>query len=371
MTAQGFFIGALGVAVFKTATITSTSSVFINVEAHSIAFSALYFWIVPAVFLSSVIGVSQTKSSIPRILNNFARDPFIADINLPELDDIGKVRIVSGGIYSWNPRSEAIGWTRNLLPIFTVFSGTVTAMLISGNVPAYGWQPRHCAYATFLSIWILSFLATNWLKQLRNAPAFHRFLPTTWRASDGDLGSRKGPLGLPVNGPPRLELRYFGEPELQDVEQPLLAPPDGQSLDDKYVTFWITFLKDTIVALGTLGALMYIQTGPFNDCASYTDFGHKRLALPGMPEVAAILNSRIQNVYPAIAFTSIGVHALLVPIIVVVLYPLALSVLWQTDSTGPSWLSRWFGKIWFGKGGNATYSQGPNVSANESDGWKQ
>ena len=49
--------------------------VHINVEAHSIAYSALYFWIIPAVILSSVIGVSQTEASIPRILRRIQRRP--------------------------------------------------------------------------------------------------------------------------------------------------------------------------------------------------------------------------------------------------------------------------------------------------------
>ena len=44
IAAQGFFVGAIAVAIAK---ITSTSPIpanlFINVEAHSIAFSALYF----------------------------------------------------------------------------------------------------------------------------------------------------------------------------------------------------------------------------------------------------------------------------------------------------------------------------------------
>ena len=52
-----------------------SSTVYINVEAHSIAFSALYFWIIPAVILSSVIGVSQTKVSIPRILSSIQDKP--------------------------------------------------------------------------------------------------------------------------------------------------------------------------------------------------------------------------------------------------------------------------------------------------------
>ena len=61
----------------RTASAASISSdtVYINVEAHSIAISALYFWIIPAVILSSVIGVSQTEAAIPRILKRIQHKP--------------------------------------------------------------------------------------------------------------------------------------------------------------------------------------------------------------------------------------------------------------------------------------------------------
>ena len=77
--AQTFFVGAIVIAVGRTASSASISSdtVYINVEAHSIAYSALYFWIIPAVILSSVIGVSQTEVSIPRILRLIQRRPLL------------------------------------------------------------------------------------------------------------------------------------------------------------------------------------------------------------------------------------------------------------------------------------------------------
>ncbi len=61
----------------RTASAASISSdtVYINVEAHSIAYSALYFWIIPAVILSSVIGVSQTEAAIPHILRRIQHKP--------------------------------------------------------------------------------------------------------------------------------------------------------------------------------------------------------------------------------------------------------------------------------------------------------
>jgi hypothetical protein len=68
MSAQGYFVGALAVAVSKTSAFSPTSSMYVKVEAHSIAFSPLYFWIIPAVFASAVIGVSQTEKSVHDIL---------------------------------------------------------------------------------------------------------------------------------------------------------------------------------------------------------------------------------------------------------------------------------------------------------------
>lgn len=287
MAAQGFFVGALAVAVFKTTAITSTSSLFVNVEAHSIAFSALYFWIIPAVFLSAMIGVSQTEKNISRILENLqtalSHEPDLKDIHLPSVPTSNERgdRIANGGIYSWQPGSnpeELWHWKVNFLPIFTVFSGTITAMLVSRFVPADGWQPRHCAHATFFLIWFFSFLITNLFKQ---------------------LGGKNFPR------------------------------------------FGLTFAKDVIVTVGTLAALMYIQVGPFNDCSSYTLWGRKGLALPGMPEVEAILNSRMRSVYPAIAFTSIGIQLVLIPLVVFKWSPRALCVLLQSDdgtSLWPKWL---------------------------------
>ena len=97
----------MSIAFFRTAGAVDTSDlnnqVFINIEAHSIAFTALYFWVIPLVILGSVIGVSQTKAAIPRILKRFQAE-LPSDAHLPyegfhELD----VRTFQGGIYSWQP----------------------------------------------------------------------------------------------------------------------------------------------------------------------------------------------------------------------------------------------------------------------------
>ncbi len=72
---QCLFIATVGIAVGRTKLSASglSPSVFINVEAYSIAFSALYLYIVSTVILGSIIGVSQTESSNSRLLNSFCQ----------------------------------------------------------------------------------------------------------------------------------------------------------------------------------------------------------------------------------------------------------------------------------------------------------
>ncbi|KAE9977835.1 hypothetical protein EG328_001798 [Venturia inaequalis] len=70
------FIQAFGFAFYKTqgsdkASLQYPNGKLVNIEAHSIAYSALFLWLAPAVYLSSIIGVSQTNERIPEKLNDF------------------------------------------------------------------------------------------------------------------------------------------------------------------------------------------------------------------------------------------------------------------------------------------------------------
>lgn len=112
IVAQILFIAVIAIAIFRTVSAAGrnelSGTIFINVEAHSIAFSSLYFWIIPAVFLSAVIGVSQTEAAIPRILRRFQVDlnrlTSFVRVQMPNhcLEE-EEVRVFSGGIYSWQP----------------------------------------------------------------------------------------------------------------------------------------------------------------------------------------------------------------------------------------------------------------------------
>lgn len=297
MVAQGFFVGAVGVAIGKAASNTSSTSIFVNVEAHSIAFSALYFWLIPAVFLSSIIGVSQTENAVPRILGRFQsglnQELGERSFTLPNhLLASGATRIENGGIYSWKPDRPGEYESkqffplvqRNGIPLFIVCLGTITAMSVSWFVPPDGWQPRQCAQASILLAWILSFSLTFLLK------------------------------------------RYIG----------------SISYDKKW-RFRLTFIKDLLATSATMIGIVVTQIGIFNRCIPYARWGQTGLALPEMPEAAAILDHRIRTVYPAITFASIGIQMVIFPVFVLVRYWHAIEVFLQRDDGTSNF--RWFGTI--------------------------
>ena len=308
IVAQGFFVGAIAVAIAKITANTSSTSFFINVEAHSIAFSALFFWILPAVFLSSIIGVSQTKNAVPRILKRFQTDfnheLSKAEIVFPNYDlDEEQARVVSGGIYSWQPDREDVDkltkprpplpkdnphfmifiaglLQRNILPLMIVIAGTLTAWLVSSSVPPDGWEPRLCGQSVILLIWLLSFTLTCLLKRTTSSPNYN------------DRGR-----------------------------------------------FWVTWFKDLLATLATMLAVVVTQLGLFNRCDSYTRWDRTGLALPGQPDTAAALAYRINTVYPAIIFTSIVLQMIVIPIIIAIWYRHALLVFLQRDDehSSPLW----------------------------------
>ena len=294
IVAQTFFIGAVAIAVFRTASAAgasaSSGTIFINVEAHSIAFSALYFWIIPAVWLSSVIGVSQTEAAIPRILRRFQTD--IEHLNLPNqlelpnasLNDIQK-RIFHGGVYSWQPQEWPLSHTSllndNVLPNLIMIVGTVTGMAVSALVPPDGWDCRHIGEISIFLTWFMSAQVDVLLVYL-------------WP--------------LKTNNQNKL--------------------------------FWTTNIKDLVATVLTMGGIAITQIGIFNRCSCYTRWGRTGLALPEMPEVSKILFHRIKTVYPAIAFTGIGIELIVVPLFICIQYKDALRTFVQRDDrkSNAAWL---------------------------------
>ena len=311
VVAQGFFIGAVAIAFgrIEVAAEGPNPTTFINIETHSIAFTALYFWVIPAVFLASVIGVSQTENAIPRILQRLQIDitsafPFLVS-SLPNdhltADDVegrpdAALRERSGGIYSWQPRvrqprTEQLGMKvirhpsgnmENLfevfvktmrlkagspvLPLIIVTAGTLTGLLTSYLVPPIGFSCRNIAEIFIYSAWLLS-AALDYIR---------------WG-------------------------------------------------DHHRSQFWFTFVKDTIVTTATMGGIVATQVGIFNRCSCYTLWGKVGLTLPEMSTVIGTLDHRIATVYPAITFLCIGLQLVVFPAIVMIHYPHAVRVFLQRD----------------------------------------
>ena len=362
--ALSIFIGAVGVAFARTASAGAfNETTFINVEAHGIANSALYFWVIPAVFLSSVIGVSQTQAAIPRILRRLQKD--LRPLLLPQqkgtkalkksLDKLNESlgrderRKFYGGIYSWQPAkwqrrrsaqnspyivpkewfacepihqeppsaehheniSTSGKWNGFALSAsLTVIAGTITGMIISGFVPPDGPSCRHIGQLFTCMAWIVSAGLDTW---------FGYVVP----------------------------LRF---------QTPTLL-------------FYLTLTKDVLVTIATVGWVIVVHLGYLNRCACYTMWGRVALTLPEMPQVADKLGHRISTLYPGVAFASISLELIVIPSIIGFRYLDALRVFIQRDDgvSNAGWLrklwrrisaTRWFRKLRRGRPSIQTAEEG-------------
>ena len=274
-------------------------------EAHSIAFSAQYFWIIPTVFLGSIVGVSQTEAAIPRILRRFQLDldrlPLVNSIKLPNdcLHD-NQRRIFHGGIYSWQPQKyhpSRTTLTDHKVPSYLiVVLGTATGMIISAFVPPDGWGCRNIGEILILIAWLMSALIDELFHQL-------------W-------------------------------PLLNEDNQRLNEDSQRLNKINQRKLLWTTGIKDLFATITTMGGIITTQLGVFNRCSCYTQWGRTGLALPEMPDVAEVLFHRLNTTYPIIAFIGIGIQLVIVPLIVCILYIDALRTFVQRDDkkSNAKWL---------------------------------
>lgn len=274
LIAQGVYIGSVAIAFAKTSAAKPGPSNYVNIGAHSIAFSAIYFWIIPAVLLGSVIGVSQSELAIPRILELFKESiKRVSNESSPNTDleadglpankelQATNHRSENGGIYSWRsgewhisrfmhsrgvvqvtPDGRFKTWLC-LLAVLVVFVGTFTGKWISARVPPEGLDCRHFGQGAILLTWVFSFLFNFLLKP---------------------------------------------------------CPPSRR--------FWIVFLKDVLATTLTVFGIIITQAGIFNRCSCWTKFGQVGLTLPQDPPTLAVLEHRIRREYLFIAFGSIIVQ---------------------------------------------------------------
>jgi hypothetical protein len=141
--AELFFVGGWVISLIKAASSEPGPTNWVNVEAQSIAISALYLWVTSTVVIASLIGASQTEDAIPRILHALeyqlttfqseaARRPSIAE--RMEISWCKRTidRAVNGGTYSWRPLKWTTGYesTRKISTTALIAISSVAATFV-------------------------------------------------------------------------------------------------------------------------------------------------------------------------------------------------------------------------------------------------
>ncbi|KAL8745982.1 MAG: hypothetical protein Q9190_001947 [Brigantiaea leucoxantha] len=272
------FIASIAISFIKTRSAISTTSLnttmYIGTEAHGIAFSALFFWILPAVFLGSVIGISQTEATVPRILKRFHRD-LLRKLSKPQkaiCPDVGTrrrvefwcnelqtcmcgktERIYNGGIYSWKRWNIAIisgeESTKTASQAYFARTGTAKFLLESAQT----MQLEACP-------------------QGRVSSGKRRFLPyilpyiilTAALASAALVSYRVPPDGF--NCRLASELGIFGFWFVSALADVLISCSIQHIAGERRRLTSITYLKDLAAIVVTLGFTLATVVGVLNKC---------------------------------------------------------------------------------------------------------
>ncbi|KAK4650950.1 hypothetical protein QC762_701170 [Podospora pseudocomata] len=333
--AQFVFIASISAAFWRVIGVFPQDGQWTNVEAYSIAMSAPFLYMVPAVFLSAIIGVSQTERSVVRVLNDLGEklmkeewvvergvssgtegekeravvvsvgvaagrgaSPVTSDterdenpgseqlllltppgqattaepttnvsaeavkresVRIPVVVEKQPIfqRVCHGGIYGWRPeiltaRQIRQTWRHVVLALNLVIMSVVVASWISYRVPPEGFNCRNAGQAALLIMWLLSFVLD----------CVFAYYMDRW----GHLESGKG---------------YWYE---------------------------AVFIKDFIVGWAAVVMILVVQVGIFNRCDCFSLWGKVPVALPQIPEVAAVLMHRISFEWPAVTFGWIAIE---------------------------------------------------------------
>ena len=363
----------------RTASAASISSdtVYINVEAHSIAYSALYFWIIPAVILSSVIGVSQTEASIPRILRCIQHKPPLphpeklaeaiaclnddrrmAKENLAELSDClhdhkmreGKLANINESLDNDRTRImdklieryKSLARRTKAMEKLTELNESLDDRKRISRGGIYSWQPFRWQRETSHNIQTVT---AYWIVILGTITGM---IISGLVPPDGPdcrhIGELLTCLLWILSAWVDTRLNYMiplGDTSQKSNNKVPEAAASENILEHKQnLLFRWTIAKDVIISIATLGGVIAVQVGVLNRCACYTMWGFYGLALPEMPVVYEKLRRRLSTWYPGLAFTCIGIELLIIPALIYRQYPDAFRVYLQRDDGAPNlkWL---------------------------------
>lgn len=390
VVALSFFIGLVVVALVRTKDAVNSDScsttIFINLEVHSIAFSALFFWLIPAVFLGSVIGVSQTEERIRCILERFHRDLE------REFEELAKERkrlesfvgndwdrVFNGGLYSWRPLHWYYESSRE--PDTVNYHLVNSAQNSSSNPASNGFQSpgpapyqRAPNYEAVVHEQSETSMAPSppstkapftrhhphhqnyfkkWWNYQKVAPYLIVLIPTL----AGTSTSGRVP---PEGWNPRVNGQVCGIfiPWLISVQLDfILDQLFSQSAETREKLFWkfpwwkhekrtrlftVMYIKDVAATLVTIVYTLFTILGSLNRCSCWMS-DTTGLVLPQQPDVDEILRHRLNVDYPAFIFSGIAIELLVVPFCVWFKYSDALRVFVQRDDGKSNW--KWYWKV--------------------------
>ncbi|KAF1839178.1 hypothetical protein BDW02DRAFT_615545 [Decorospora gaudefroyi] len=259
------FIGGWVISLVKAASSEPGPTNWVNVEAQSIAISALFLWVTATVVIGSLIGASQTEDMVPRILHTMENDlgSFQGrnDRRPSTRERVETVwcprsvhRARTGGTYSWRPDkwkgtrtklgvSRAAVFASSLVAVIVVGISFSVAALLSYLVAPQGFSCRHIPETIVFAIWLLSFAVET--------------------VCEIYLGRR---------------------------------------------LFWTIFWKDALSALSIVAIILLIQWGIMNRCSCWSRWGSTGLHLPQMTGLKGNLMHFIRHVAPWIVLAAIVLH---------------------------------------------------------------
>jgi hypothetical protein len=147
----------------------------------------LVIWAIPAIFLSSLIGVSQTEISMPRILKKYLELEYVENGNPQTRNWKGERRPSTyerawrGGMSSHRPerwnmstlakssfRAETARWSwfHSTMAFLIVLSGTISAWFLTACVPPQIFSCRQIAQSSTMWLWLpstgIQYLIVKW-----------------------------------------------------------------------------------------------------------------------------------------------------------------------------------------------------------------
>ena len=390
--AMGFFIGSITVAVTRTMAAVDGDSfnktLYINLEMHGIAFSSGFFWVLTAIFLGSIIGVSQTEERIRRILRRFHKDlgdfGRLGESRPPPkwLEGNDEERVYRGGLYSWRP-VDWHGKVAELPPLdqshrhdnvdnqyriptlqrfesFHISEGQTALLGAEEQLPAAhaddGASEEAVQPPKQRSLHNASAGRSHWIKDFgRHQSIASVAIVVTPTITGAVLSSRVPPEGwnCRVISEVCVFLVWLLSFELDFVLDYFVTLHH----DKRKKLFWLMYTKDVICTLVTILFIMLTVSGCLNACSCWVS-PSLGLLLPQRSDVDKVLRERLRSEYPAYIYLGIGIELLVVPLIAWCKYPDALRVFVQRDDGESNWrgwwrmarkLSEWKGNLLFQK----------------------